>query len=371
MRLNQGRVKEKVRAAVFYEKGKALQLEEFELPSAVEPAAALCRITMSTICGSDLHTISGRRIEAAPLILGHEIVGELVALGEGLERDGFGHSLKVGDRVSWSIMASCGQCLYCNYALPQKCQHLKKYGHTCINDGQPLTGGYAEYIYLFPGTAIFKIPAGLPDGIATPANCALSTVINAMETIGFEKGETVLIQGAGLLGLNLIALARETGAKMIIVTDVSSRRLDLAARFGADLCLDLSELSEDQASRQIKEAAGGHGADVAFEVCGVKAAVKQAVEVFRIGGRYLLTMVTSTILELDVNRITRNYLTIKGIHNYNPHHLGAALTFLKDNAHKYPYAEIVGQSYPLSEIEQAIQLAMSGKHIRVGITSRG
>ncbi len=82
-------------------------------------------------------------------------------------------------------------------------------------------------------------------------------------------------------------------------------------------------------------------------------------------------MVTSTILELDVNRITRNYLTIKGIHNYNPHHLGAALTFLKDNAHKYPYAEIVGQSYPLSEIEQAIQLAMSGKHIRVGITSRG
>jgi putative phosphonate catabolism associated alcohol dehydrogenase len=371
MILNKGEVKKMVLAAVFYKKGRPLQLEEFELPSVLEPAAALCRITMSTICGSDLHTISGRRIEAAPLILGHEIVGELVALGEGLERDGFGHSLKVGDRVSWSIMASCGQCIYCNYGLPQKCQHLKKYGHTCINDGQPLTGGYAEYIYLFPGTAIFKIPTGMPDEIATPANCALSTVINAKEIIGFQQDETVLIQGAGLLGLNLVALARETGAKVIIVTDISEQRLDLAGRFGADLCLNLSELSEDLASRQIREAAGGHGVDVAFEVCGVKSAVKQALEVLRIGGRYLLTMVTPMNLELDVNNITRNYLTIKGIHNYNPHQLGEALSFLSDNAHKYPYEEIVGQSFPLSEIEQAIQLAKSGKHIRVGITPGG
>jgi len=370
MSLNEGITREKVRAAVFYEKGRPLQFEEFELPTVVEPAAALCRITMSTICGSDLHTISGRRIEAAPLILGHEIVGELVSLGEGLERDGFGHPLKVGDRVSWSIMASCGQCIFCNYDLPQKCLHLKKYGHTCINDGQPLTGGYAEYIYLFPGTAIFKIPAGLSDEIATPANCALSTVINAMQTIGFEKGDTVLIQGAGLLGLNLIALAREAGANMIIVTDVNAQRLDLATRFGADLCLNLSELDEDQASGQIIEAAGGHGVDVAFEVCGVKEVVSQAIDVLRVGGRYLLTMVTPTTLEMDINRITRNYLTIKGIHNYNPRHLGEALSFLKDNVHKYPYAEIVGQSFPLSEIEQAIKLAMSGKYIRVGITSQ-
>ena len=368
MSSNQGKVKEKVRAAVFYEKGKPLQLEEFEMPSAIEPAAALCRITMSTICGSDLHTISGRRIEAAPLILGHEIVGEIVALGDALKTDGFGQPLKIGDHISWSIMASCGKCFYCTHSLPQKCSSLKKYGHNCVKDGQPLSGGYAEYIYILPGTAIFKIPADMPDEIATPANCALSTVINAMETIGCEKGENVLIQGAGLLGLNLIALAKENGAKMIIVTDISEQRLNLAARFGADLCLDLSKLSEDQTCRQIKEAAGGYGVDVAFEVCGVKAAIKQAMEVLRIGGRYLLTMVTPTTLEMDINKITRNYLTIKGIHNYNPHHLGAALTFLNDNAHKYPYAEIVGQSFPLSEIEQALQMAMSGKHIRVAIT---
>ncbi|MHC4582279.1 MAG: alcohol dehydrogenase catalytic domain-containing protein, partial [Planctomycetota bacterium] len=172
---------------------------------------------MSTICGSDLHTISGRRAEPAPLILGHEIIGEIVALGSDLKKDGFGDKLQVGDRVSWSVMASCGRCFYCELDLPQKCAKLRKYGHTCCNEPPHLTGGYAEYIYLFPGTAIYKIPADISDKIATPANCALSTVINAVETIGLNKGETVLIQGAGLLGLNLVALAVDAGAKKIFV----------------------------------------------------------------------------------------------------------------------------------------------------------
>ncbi|MHC4562712.1 MAG: alcohol dehydrogenase catalytic domain-containing protein [Planctomycetota bacterium] len=193
------------KAAIFSEVGQPLQLQEFDLPGEPEPGSAICKVTMATVCGSDLYTITGRRTEPTPLILGHEIIGEVVALGDGLSEDGFGQPLRTGDRVSWTIMACCGECFFCTHELPQKCLHLRKYGHMCHHDAPHLTGGFAEHIVLMPGTGIFRIPDGLPDEIAAPANCALATVINAIDTIGLTAGETVLIQGAGLLGLNLIA----------------------------------------------------------------------------------------------------------------------------------------------------------------------
>jgi alcohol dehydrogenase len=357
------------KAAVFSEVGKPLEIRQFELPHRLEPGAALCKVRMSTICGSDLHTISGRRTEPAPLILGHEIIGEIVALGSEFRKDGFGDKLEVGDRVSWSIMASCGRCFYCELDLPQKCEKLRKYGHTCCNEAPHLTGGYAEYIYLFPGTAIYKVPADIPDEIATPANCALSTVINAVETIGLNRKETVLIQGAGLLGLNLIALAVEAGAKKIFVTDTVKSRLGLAGKFGADFCINAKDLPCEEIVSQIRAHTDGHGVDVAFEICGAKEAVGLAAESLRIGGRYLVAglVMPGSDLGIDGNQLTRKYLTIKGVHNYHPRHLGTALRFLERYSQKYPYDELVGRVLPLSQINKAIDAASTGEDIRIGV----
>lgn len=356
-------------AAVFVEPGRPLELQRFRLPHEIEAGAALCKVTMSAICGSDLHTISGRRTEPAPLILGHEIIGEVVALGSDLETDGFGDALTIGDRVSWSIMASCGRCASCGRGLPQKCDTLRKYGHTCCIQMPHLTGGYAEYIYLFGGTAIYKIPEKISDDVATPANCALSTVINAVKSIGLNEGDTVLIQGAGLLGLNLIALAVEAGARTIFVTDVLQSRLDLAGRFGADVCINVEGMPREEFLSQIRDRTGGQGVDVAFEVCGVKDAVGQAVDALRIGGRYLIAgLVTpGSDLAIDGNQLTRKYLTVKGIHNYHPSHLGMALTFLAECSDKYPYNELVGKVFPLARINEAVELALSAQHIRIGV----
>jgi len=346
-----------------------LEIREFNLPDKIEKGAALCKVTMSTICGSDLHTINGRRNEPLPLILGHEIIGTIVALGEGLEYDGLGNKLAIGDRVTWTIMASCGNCYYCRNGLPQKCEKLAKYGHTCSTQPPHLTGGYAEYIYLFSGTVIYKIPESISDEIATPANCALSTSINAVETIGLQEGETVLIQGAGLLGLNLVALAVEAGAKKVFITDVMQSRLDLAKRFGAHVCLNLKDLSPDEVVSQIRAHTGGYGADVAIEVCGVSKVVPQAVQALRIGGRYLVAgLVTpGSNLDIDGNQLTRKYLTVKGIHNYHPKHLGMALKFLEKYSGKYPFGELVGKVFPLSQINEAIKEASSGEFVRVGV----
>jgi putative phosphonate catabolism associated alcohol dehydrogenase len=356
-------------AAVFTEVDRPLEIRQFELPRVIDPGAVLCRVRMSTICGSDLHTIRGRRVEPAPLILGHEILGEIVELGEGPARDGFGEELRVGDRVSWTIMACCGECFFCRHDLPQKCEHLRKYGHSCCEEPPHLTGGFAEYIYLFPGTTIFKVPPNVPDDVATPANCALATVVHAAETIGLTAGETVLIQGAGLLGLNLIALAKQAGAKQVFVTDISRDRLAMAESFGASTTLNVKQLSEEKILASILDKTDQRGVDVAFEVCGVKEGVAQAVRSLRIGGRYLIAgLVTpNSHLGVDGNQVTRKCLTIKGIHNYKPAHLGTALKFLAAHYEQYPYTKLVGRTYPLSRINQAVEAAESGTSIRIGI----
>lgn len=360
------------RAAVFERVGQPLDIRDFDVPGELEPGSALCRVALATICGSDLHTISGRREEPTPLVLGHEIVGEIEALGAGLERDGFGQPLAVGDRVSWTIMAFCGRCYFCSHGLPQKCETLKKYGHTACTDpsvASGLLGGYAEYVYILPGTAVFKVPEGLSDAAAAPANCALSTVVNAVETIGVQPDDVVLVQGAGLLGLNAAAMAREAGAREVVVTDVLDRRLEQARRFGATRVYNPRNRPMDGLKAEILELTSGRGADVAVEVCGVKDAVRQAVEVLRIGARYLIAgLVTpGSTVDVDGNMITRKCLTIRGIHNYRPEHLGQALRFLERHHRKYPYADLVGVTYPLAEIDEAVRVADAGAHIRVGI----
>lgn len=337
----------------------------FDVPEVPEPGAILVRVCLSTICGSDLHTLFGRRREPTPLVLGHEIVGEVVALGEGVTQDFSGQPLAVGDRVSWTIMACCGECFFCTHNLPQKCVALKKYGHRCCDDAPGLFGGYGEHCYLWPGTALFKVPAGLPDEWAAPANCALSTVIHGMEVIGAVSGERVLIQGAGLLGLNVCALLREAGAEMIAVTDVDGGRLAMAKRFGADVTIDVS----NDVGEELRTAGGEHGFDVAYEVCGKAHVVPQALDALRIGGRYLIAgLVTpGSDFRLDGNQVTRKCLTVRGVHNYRPENLGTALQFLADHGKRYPYDEIVGVVYPLKELEAAVDAAASGKFIRVGV----
>jgi len=359
-------------AAVFCETGQPLELRTFRLPERLGPGAALCRVRLATICGSDLHTVAGRRNEPAPLILGHEIVGDVVALGDGLTDDGFGQPLRVGDRVSWSIAASCGSCFYCRHGLPQKCVRLRKYGHACCDEAPHLTGGFAEYVCLLPGTAVFRVPEGLSDEVAAPANCALATVVNAVETIGVRAGEVVLIQGAGLLGLNLIALCREAGAQKVIVTDVSGPRLAFAERFGADVCLNPAQRPAEELMEAVHRLTDGRGADAAFEVCGDPAAAELALRALRIGGRCLIAglVAPGKELRLDGNTLTRRCLTIKGIHNYAPEHLGPALRFLEAHAAGYPYADVVGKTFPLERINEAMREAATGDHIRVGVGVR-
>ncbi len=353
------------RAAVFEGVGQPLRIDSVPLVSS--PAGhILGKVRMATICGSDLHTFTGRRTEPIPLVLGHEVVAEVATLGKGVNRSSTGKPLKVGDRISFTIMASCGKCSNCRTGLPQKCESLFKYGHTSLSDGPGLNGGFAEYICLRPGTGVFHVPPGLSDKEVCPANCALATVINGLETIGVQPEERILIQGAGLLGLYTAALVKEGGASEVVVTDIDDSRLQMARRFKADEVLNVQGMNDDE----IIHTLGRSRFDCVVEVSGDPAVVSSGLELLGLRGRYLIIglVCAGSHFTVDGNTITRNYLTIKGIHNYAQRHLAEALDFLKKTKSSFPYEGLISRILPLAEIQAAFELALDRHGIRVAVT---
>ena len=354
------------KTAVLYTIGKPLVIKNIIIPP-LKSGAVLCRIKITTICGSDIHTVKGLRNEPLPLILGHEAVGEIVDIKASPDTKG----LKKGDIVTWAIAVSCGKCFFCRKKLPQKCVSLYKYGHSSVKKWPFLTGGLSEYIYLLPGSAIYKIPQEISQKeILATANCTLATAVNAIENISFKKGETALVQGAGLLGLYITSLLRVKGASVIIVTDVNPDRLKLAGEFGADYTFNIQETGSSQnLQKTARETTGGYGIDNAFEACGNPESIKDGIESLRIGGKYLIAgMVTANSeIVLSGNNIIRKCLTLKGIHNYRPDHLEKGIDFMKKYINKFPFQKIIGASYSLGDVNEAFKEASSGKYIRVGI----
>ena len=350
---------------IFEGAGRPFRAADYPLPEILKPGEVLVEIRVATICGSDLHTIVGERIEPTPAILGHEAIGQVVAVGEGRPH------LEPGDRVTWTIADSCGTCLPCTaYQLPQKCDHLFKYGHAPLDNGTGLNGCYASHLVLRQGTHIVQVPDTLPDNIVAPANCALATVISAISRLP-QVCETVVIQGAGVLGLYACALLRERGAKAVFCVDVQEERLAQVPAFGG-IPIDGRPDHYPQARETIL-AAAEHGVDAVLEVAGVSALISEGIRLLRPGGFYGFVGMVHPHTQLDFTgeQIIRKHLTLFGIHNYAPQHLEQAIRFLTQTHHRYPYASLVSPPFPLSELQEAISVAQQGRWHRVSVGHAG
>ncbi len=354
------------RACVFDGPGLPLRYERWPVPS-LAPGEILVKISGTTLCGSDLHTFEGRRQTPVPTILGHEVIGRIVEIG-GNEPvpDLSGRVLGVGDRVTWSVAASCGECFYCRRELEQKCERLFKYGHERCDGRHAFSGGLAEVAHLVAGTSIVRLPDDLPDAIACPASCATATVAAALRLAGGCEGESVLIQGAGLLGLTASAMARTAGAKEIVVCDPDRARCDLALSFGADrvIVIDGDQRSFIERVRQVND---GRGVDLALEFSGASASVSAGLEVLRIGGRYILVgaVFPGPAVPLDVQQVIRRMLTIRGLHNYAARDLVSAVGFLGAHHPRFPFAELIAGPFPLESAEAAFAHAIETRAPRV------
>ncbi len=358
------------RGAVYDPDTRTIEVRSFPL-RAPRPGEVLVRVALSAICGSELHTISGRRRPHGPLILGHEICGTVAAPGDGVTHDSAGAPLAVGDRVTWSIAASCGACFFCRNGIPQKCASLFKYGHESIDVDPALNGGFAEYVYLVPGTAIFRLPNTLDDDRAVFANCSLATMAAAMRTADLRAKEAVLIQGAGLVGICASALASARGARAVMVVDVDDARLERAKDFGATHVVNVAHTTDEEYRDMVHQTAGERGFDVAIEVCGRPEVIPKGVAALRIGGRYVIAgcVFPGAIVALDMLPVVTKLLRLLGLHNYTPHDLRDALGFLTGAGTRFPFHEVVAARFPLAEIDRAVSSATDQKDLlRVALT---
>ena len=357
------------RAAVMTAPRKDLEFREYPIP-AVEPGCILVKISCCTICGSDIHSWSGHRVSPVPIILGHEIVGTIETLGEGVTHDSSDVALKTGDRITWTIMDNCGKCYYCrDKGLMMKCRNLQKYGHDSCEKPPHFKGGFAEYCYITPGTCVFKVPDSLTDEEVAPANCALGTVVSAWEAAKVKAFDNVLIQGAGALGFYAAALAAHYGCKKIIVTDILEQRLDFIKRFGATDTINVGSMNDDEIVAAIKELTNDHGVDCALEVAGVPALIGVGLKCLRIGGRYVEVgcVFHGADFSYDAGDLVFRRLTLKGVHNYDAKHLKAGLALLKACKNDFPFSEIVTHKVSLAEINEGLKIAESGKALRVAV----
>ncbi len=300
------------------------------------PGEILVRVRLATVCGSDLHTVTRRRPAACPSILGHEPVGEVVAAGPDA-------NLQVGQRIIWSVTVTCGTCGRCRSGLSAKCLSVRKVGHESFDSDWPLSGSYAAHVVLPRGTTIAVVPDALPDAVAAPAACATATVMATLEAADDLTGRRVLIGGAGMLGLTAVAACAEAGADVQVV-DRNADRLALAADFGG-------------------RASDGGPVDVAIDYTGSSAAVADALGRLDIGGTLVLagSVTPGPPLSVDPETVVRRWLTITGVHNYEPRHLHRAVEFLDRTRERYPWECLVTPPVALDEITSALNPPPPGK----------
>lgn len=384
-------------AMVWREPGRAHEM--LAVPAVVlEPGDVLVEIELATICGSDVHTTQGQRSAPAPLVLGHEQVGRVVAVGDAASTSN-GSAVVVGDRVVWSLTVSCGSCVRCRRGLPQKCTTVRKYGHERVEDGWELSGGFATHMHVRAGTTIVPVAENLPAAVLAPVSCGTATAVAALDAAeqvlpvdagwvdaGPDAGSmhaesmnapsvgsplhdaVVLIFGAGLIGLTLSALAADRGAKVIVVDPDRARR-ELATRFGATATADPTE--EPGAADSLAPVLGlvGEAPLVAIDASGSPRAVASAIDSLGVGGVAVLvgSVFPTAPVTLDPESIVRRLVTVRGVHNYAPRHLDQAVRFVEERFAAYPFAELVGATVALDDLDEGIAAAAEARAVRIGV----
>jgi threonine dehydrogenase-like Zn-dependent dehydrogenase len=321
------------------------------------------KITQAGICGSDLHSWRGdgvpQPVPEGGRPTGHEGTGVVYALGPGVTTDSMGKPIKEGDRIVYSAVAPCGNCNQC----------MAGNGNWCVNGffrrSTPhqfpfFTGTYADYYHVAPNQARFKVPDELPDSVLGWVNCAMGTVTEGLQRAGAREGDYVVIQGAGGLGLNAVAMAKDMGAHRVIVLDRLEGRLELAREFGADHTINIeSEWTTPEMRRQrVMELTDGRGADIVMELVGKSDLMVEGLTYLANGGTFVEigNIVRGNTATIDPSTMLAGK-KIMGSAMYRPAMLPMLLENLVKKQGKLPFDKIVSNTFPLAQINEAFEQA--------------
>jgi threonine dehydrogenase-like Zn-dependent dehydrogenase len=334
---------------------ESVQLNEYELPTPSD-GDILAGIVRANVCGSELHIWRGEHPHIDDGVLGHEALCRVIETG-GTVHDSAGAPVSEGDLVVPAYFATCGECVQCGRGDPQFCENAYKYWSRSPDEWPHFHGTFGTHYYIHDDQYVYRVPESVDETAAAAANCALSQVLHGLDKVDLGLDETVVIQGAGGLGLNATAVATEIGAETIVVDGVADR-LDRASEFGADHTIDLTDYETVAARRARVEAlTDGLGADVAVEVTGVPAAVEEGFQLLGKGGRYLVmgNIIPGTEATIDPGQVVRRSIEVVTTMRYAPTRLNEALSFLSAYGDDYPFDDLIDASYALSDVDRALR----------------
>ena len=321
-----------------YYNNKDIRIEEIPIPT-IGPGEVLVRIEASGICGSDV--MEWYRIKKAPLVLGHEIAGEVTKVGPGVDR------YAEGDRIAASHHVPCNTCRFCLSGHHTACDTLRR------TNFDP--GGFAEYVRL-PAINVDRGVYRIPDEVSFEEATftePLACVLRAQRIAGLQPGETVLVIGSGIAGLLHVQLACAAGAGRVVATDISQARLEAASAFGADAAIHASE----DIPAEVRRVNNGWLADKVLVCTGATAANLQALESVERGGTVLFFAPTDpgVTLPVSVNEVFfRNDITLTTSYAGSPADHVTALELIR--AGRIGVAKMITHRLSLSETSKGFQL---------------
>lgn len=343
-----------MKAAIYEGPGK-MEIREVPVPTCGENEILL-KVKACAICGTDMRIFEyGQKNVVPPQIIGHEIAGEIVKVGEKVG------GYQVGERVIVVTSVGCGRCNYCRRGIHNLCVNSKAMGYY-------YPGGFAQYMVV-PAEAVnqgnvITIPFELSYEEATLAE-PLSCCINGQEYLHIQMGDTVVVIGSGPIGCMHTELAKAQGATHVILADISDTRLQLAGRFSANL---LVNNSRDDLVAVVQKFTGGQGADVVIVACGVNSAQEQALQLVAPQGRisYFAGLPKDNpYIKFDSNSLHYKEISIYGAFASHASQYIKALALL--STHKVDARKIITHTFPLQDIVAAIKLARSGESLKVVI----
>lgn len=344
-----------MRAAVLYGPND-LRPAEVKTPR-IASDEVLVRVRACAICGTDLRIIDGTKSRGVhfPSIIGHEIAGEIAELGSDVK------GLAVGERVAIAPVVPCLSCYYCKRARENTCLNREAIGYE-------YDGGFAEYVRI-PAKAmaagnVYPIPAHLSfeeAALAEPLACCLNG--NEISRIGL--GDTVLLVGAGPIGLMHLQLARAAGASQVIVSELLPHRREAALRFGAGLVVDPSETD---LSEFVRAHTDGLGVDQVMMAIGASRVVNQAISLARKGGTINLFagFPGKGETSIESNLIHYNEAIVTGTSSSARRHYAKALNLIASGVVKVK--DLVTKEFPIEDVQEAVAATRRGEGFKTIVT---
>lgn len=358
-----------VKAAAMTAPG-AMELRHYPFPQ-MDRDSAILKIDMTGVCGTDKHIFKGEARELRgksiyPYVGGHEIIGTIVEIGENAARtmDYDRQPLKPGDRVAVAVEVNCGACWYCrNHYNNTTCENqIMAYGlHPNADTAPHLRGGWSEYMYVMPGTDLFKIPEDLPTDVAVfveelaVAYHSLARATGPFPAVkeGFGPGDSVAVLGNGPLGLLHGIMASIHGAGRRIATDIADLRLAKAKELYAEVTINASRTTAEERIQQVRDLTEGVGPDLVIESAGEPEVFIEALQMVRKGGT-VIEVGNWVDLGKAVNLDVMKHIGSKNLHIHSVFHCGSnwrpVLKILQQQQANYRFPSLITHRFGLEEL---------------------